>query len=99
VPGQGTGGGRFPGGFSCIVHGGGNPILSGDVLFTQHQPFWNPRVVWSNAIVRVTTPDDWANDRYPARTCAKGFQIQDLTQFPPVGAGVNAGTGLAGSST
>ena len=41
--------------WSRIVYAGGNQILTGNALFTQFQPIWDPRIVWARGAARRAT--------------------------------------------
>src|SRR4029077_11816397 len=38
--------------WSRIAFVGGNNVVSGDALFTQYQPLWDPRITWADGVVR-----------------------------------------------
>ena len=38
--------------WSRVVTAGGNRLLSGDALFPQYQPIWDPRLVWAGSTAR-----------------------------------------------
>ena len=85
--------------WSRIVFAGGNHVLSGTALFTQHQGIWDPRLTWANGIVRGTWPQFWNGPGYPPRTYIKSVSVADYTGYAVVGAGVKVANGLVGSSS
>ncbi|WP_298833864.1 hypothetical protein [uncultured Piscinibacter sp.] len=73
-------------------------MLSGDALFTQYQPIWDPRLTWASGRVHWRQPQYWPSAwNVPASTFVKSFTdtvpaIQSL-----VTSGVVNATTLAGS--
>ena len=86
--------------WSRVAVVGGSVIVSGDALFTQFQPIYDPRFTWSNGVVRKRVPTYWSGIGIAANTYVQSFsEVSVPTGQKLVTGSVVNGKSLVGTSS
>jgi serine protease AprX len=85
--------------WSRMAYAGGNQIFSGNALFAQYQPIYDPRITWAGGRVLRTQPVYWSGLGIPPNTFVKSFSDSVPTAQPLLTPLVVKAGSLLGSSS